>query len=56
MWVGAPPLRANDGDLPSGCPRCGGELRNVGSPSLAARYLRCEACNHLVVVPPKARV
>jgi len=53
MWVSDPLPRANDGVRPDACPKCGSGLRNVGAPSLAARYLRCEGCNHLVIVPPR---
>jgi len=53
MWVSEPPPRASDRARPDACPKCGSGLRNVGAPSLAARYLRCEGCHHLVIVPPR---
>lgn len=54
MWVSDPPPRANGHAQPDTCPKCGSGLYNVGAPSLAATYLRCEACKHLVIVPPRA--
>jgi transposase-like protein len=54
MWVTDIVPRAVDTSLPEVCPNCGSAtLRNVGASTLAARYLRCETCNHLVIVPPR---
>jgi hypothetical protein len=53
MWMAAIPERARDGGQ-SACPKCGGALRNVSTAGVAARYLRCDGCQHLVIVPPRA--
>jgi transposase-like protein len=54
MWVTDVVPRAREASLPESCPSCGGTaLRNVGASNLAARYLRCESCNRLVIVPPR---
>jgi len=53
MWVAPEDARAREPDgPPDACPKCGGSVRHVGTPTSAVRYFRCETCNYLVVQPP----